>query len=25
LRDIAAAQKAFGEKGYVGKIVLSVR
>ena len=25
LRDIAAAQKAFGEKGYVGKIVLTVR
>ncbi len=24
LREINAAQKAFGEKGYVGKIVLTV-
>ncbi|WDQ98237.1 hypothetical protein PSC71_13505 [Devosia sp. J2-20] len=24
LRDIAAAQQAFGEKGYIGKIVLNM-
>ena len=24
LREIGAAQKAFGEKGYIGKIVLTV-
>ncbi|WP_372840187.1 zinc-binding dehydrogenase [Phaeovulum sp.] len=24
LRDIAAAQRAFGEKGYIGKIVLAL-